>query len=232
MLRILIVEDEALVARRLRRMLESLLGDEGCEIRMCSGFGSARELLKKETIDLLFLDLNLHGKDGFALLEEAVAGPFDTVIVSANTDRAIQAFDYGVLDFVPKPFGRARLEKALDRFRQRPKDRAAEVLAVRHGGGIEMIRVGEIVAIHGADNYAEIEMKSGRKLLHDKRLDHLENILPQHFVRVHRSHIIDWREVVRLEAHRGSRYTALLKSGTRVPVSRRKVAELRNLSLG
>ena len=68
------------------------------------------------SIDLLLLDLNLHGKSGFLALENAVAGSFQTIIVSAYADQAITAYEYGVLDFVNKPFSRARLEKALNRF--------------------------------------------------------------------------------------------------------------------
>ncbi|MEO1370054.1 MAG: response regulator, partial [Acidobacteriota bacterium] len=102
----MIVEDEALVARRLRRLLVDILGADRVEILWSPDLPDARRRLADGTrIDALFLDLNLNGRDGFDLLSEAVAGRFETIVVSAHAERAIEAFEYGVLDFIAKPFG-------------------------------------------------------------------------------------------------------------------------------
>ncbi len=227
-MRVLIVEDETMVARRLQRMLGEVFGDEAHELVLAHTFASARAQLETERIELVFLDLNLNGANGFALLAEAVAGPFETIVVSANTDRALEAFEYGVLDFVPKPFNRERLAKAVGRFRERGSDQPpAKQLAVKQGGRVLLVPLAEVVALHGAGNYAEIETRDGARYLHDKGLDRLAQVLPADFVRIHRSHIVAWREVVSLEAESGSRYHLVLKSGARLPVSRARVKELR-----
>ncbi len=70
-------------------------------------------------IDVLFLDLNLNGKDGFDLLKTSVSGAFHVIIISAHTEQALKAFEYGVLDFVGKPFNKERLARALDRVFER-----------------------------------------------------------------------------------------------------------------
>ncbi len=110
-MRILIVEDETVIARRLERLVRQILGQQLVWLKRADCLAAARADLESFPIDLMFLDLNLHGKDGFGLLEHAVAGAFHTVIVSAHTNQALRAFEYGVLDFVAKPFDKERLEK-------------------------------------------------------------------------------------------------------------------------
>ena len=90
-MRIAIVEDEAMVARRLERMIGAILSN--CSIRVAPTLHEALDLIRATPIDVLFLDLNLNGRDGFRLLEEAAAAPFQTIVVSAHHDQALRAFD-------------------------------------------------------------------------------------------------------------------------------------------
>lgn len=228
-MRILVVEDEPVVARRLVRLLEEILEGQDRNIDTATSLDEAHERMTGTAYDVLCLDLNLHGRDGFDLLASAVAGPHQTIVVSANTDRALEAFEYGVIDFVPKPFGRERLKKALDRLRgtRVPKEQRVRYLAFRHGTRTEVVEVERIRAIHGADNYAEVELTDGRCLYHDKTLDKLQVLLPSNFERVHRSHIVNLKHVVAIESLPGSRYRASLDSGETVPISRTRVRELR-----
>lgn len=85
-------------------------------IKHFSNLEDAQDSLVSQPVDVMFLDLNLHGKDGFLLLHEQLVQPFHTIVVSANTDRALEAFELGVLDFVGKPFTQERIDKALQRF--------------------------------------------------------------------------------------------------------------------
>ena len=112
---IAIIEDEARIARRLERMIRQIFEKQDIKIVVASNLEEGKELIKKEEVNLLFLDLNLNGQDGFNVLENVVAESFHTVIVSAYKDKAIRAFEYGVLDFVPKPFDESRLRKAIER---------------------------------------------------------------------------------------------------------------------
>lgn len=225
-MKILVVEDETVVARRLLRMLAEILGDHA-SLTHRRTLDEAMDWLRGHPVDALFLDLNLAGKNGFDILAEAVAGPQQTIVVSANTERAVEAFEYGVLDFVAKPFDAARLRLALDRLEMGSPAAPPRYLAVRGARGIEMIVIDAIVLINGAGNYAEVVLGDGRRVLHDKSLDALTRLLPAQFQRAHRSHILNLNDVARLQSLPGSRYRAVLKNGDQVPVSRGRIKDLR-----
>lgn len=211
-MKIAIVEDEAVVARRLERMVREIAGIEA-SIDVAPTLPAARTLMQRP-VDLLFLDLNLNGSDGFRLLEEAVASPFQTVVVSAHHDQAIRAFDYGVADFVAKPWTAERLRMAFDRATTKTAGRARCVV-VRKGRELRTIRVDDILFIRGADDYSELHLGDGSVHLHEKSLTALESLLPETFARVHRSYIANLGRV------RGVRASALvLDEESLVPVGR------------
>jgi DNA-binding LytR/AlgR family response regulator len=229
-MKIAIVEDEAVVARRLERMVREIVGAEA-SVDVAPSLPAARALMN-QPFDLLFLDLNLNGSDGFQLLEEAAASPFQTVVVSAHHEQAIRAFDYGVADFVAKPWTFERLRIAVERAtsthaegrrlappeesgdwrRRTPK---ARCVVVRKGRELRTIRVDDLVFIRGADDYSELHLADGSVHLHEKSLTALEWLLPATFARVHRSYIANLGRV------RGMRAAALvLDDDSLVPVGR------------
>lgn len=209
-MRIAIVEDEAIVARRLERMVRDIVGDVD-SLEVAPTFHHALDVIRRP-LDLLFLDLNLSGRDGFALLEEAAASSFQTVIVSAHHDQALRAFDYGVTDFVAKPWSEERLRTAIERATAVGK---ARKLVVRKGRELRTIAAAQIVYIRGADDYSELNLDDGSVHLHEKSLSALEALLPSEFARVHRSYIANFAKV------RGIRSAALVfECGAIVPVGR------------
>ena len=228
-MKVLIVEDEPLLARRLERFCHEILGAKLEAIRVASLFSEASARLDETPIDLLLLDLNLHGRDGMELLQASVAGSFHTIIVSANTEQALRAFEYGVLDFVPKPFSRERLAQALARATERDGRAAgaAKFLAVKKYGRVELVEIERIVHVEGAGAYAELVLDDGKRQLHDKTLEKLHALLPPGFERIHKSHVVRWSAVKALHAHEGSKYEIELRNGTRLPVGRARYRELR-----
>lgn len=227
-MRVLIVEDEAVIARRLERLVRELLGDQLGRLDVCADIDGAADLLAGAAVELVFLDLDLQGDDGFDLLRRAVAGAFHTIVVSAHTDRAIEAFALGVIDFVPKPFARDRLRQAVDRARGLVAGaQALRYLAIRATDGIELIAIDRVHHIAAADDYAELHLDDGTTRLHDKSLATLEALLPAQFLRIHRSHVVDLRRASHLRAEAGSRYALVLADGTELPVGRTRVAALR-----
>src|SRR3546814_3334293 len=115
---VIMVEDETMVARHLARCVESVLGASLQRLEIFGDLRSAEAHLQATVPDVLLLDLHLHGRDGFDLLKRAVSGSFATIVVSAHTDRALDAFEYGVVDFVPNPFTAPRLCQAFERDRK------------------------------------------------------------------------------------------------------------------
>jgi two-component system response regulator LytT len=219
---IVIIEDERVAARRLKRLTLDILGESETEVVCCESFEEARRYLADHSIDVMLLDLNLNGKDGFDLLSDVTSGSFHTIVVSANTSRAIEAFEYGVLDFVPKPLERERLAVALGRLRQpaQRRETAARFLSVKTHGSIRLIPVEEVVFLKGAGDYVEIHCSDGTVELHSKSLETLESILPARFYRIHKSYIIDSTQIERIQVHGGGKYEVVLHDNVRLPLSR------------
>ena len=216
-MRIAIVEDELIVAQRLERMIREIAGDDAESIAHAPSLRDAIALVAKEEVDLLFLDLNLNGRNGFHLLEQAAAARFQTIVVSAHHGESLRAFEYGVTDFVAKPFSEERLRKAIERARGvDPSDRRpARVLAIRKGSEIRTIAIERIVFIRGADDFSELHLDDGSCHLHQKSLGALVAMLPSPFVRVHRSYIVN------LDRARGLRGTSIVvNDGPTLPVGR------------
>ncbi|MEM6326244.1 MAG: LytTR family DNA-binding domain-containing protein [Bacteroidota bacterium] len=226
-MRVLIVEDEVVIARRLKRLLREEAGAEIASIEMVPSLTEAEALLTGRDIDVLFLDLNLNGRDGFDLLATSAASAFHTVVVSAHTERAIEAFDLGVLDFVGKPFGAERIRTTLDRLRGARAEHPAASLAIRSAGRIDLVRVADVAYVRAAGVYSELILRDGSTRLHSKPLDRLLAVLPATFERVHRSYLVPLNEVTRLRVREGSRYHAVLASGHEVPVGRTRVEAVR-----
>jgi two-component system response regulator LytT len=229
-MRILIVEDEIVVARRIEQFCRRIVGERLEWLHVARTFAAAQVVLSESPIDVLLLDLNLGGRNGMALLESTVAASFHTIIVSANTEYALQAFAHGVIDFVAKPFTEQRLAEALRRVME-PGQRsphAARFLAVRKPGRIELIPIDDVLYAQGADDCSELVLMDGRRALHDKNLEKLHALLPPVFVRIHKSYLVRLSAVKALHANEGSRYEAELKDGTVLPVGRTRYREVRD----
>lgn len=225
---VLIVEDERIAARRLERLTKEILGDRLTSVKCIESLHNSEAFLSNHSVDVLLLDLNLNGLDGFELLKRAVAEPFQTIVVSANTDRAIEAYNYGVLDFVPKPFDKIRLMKAFERLEQvdTVSNTGASVLIVRNQGRLQIVPVEQVKYLQGAGDYVEIHLEDGSYLLHSKSLEALVRILPESFVRIHKSYIADLNRIIRLKIFGGGKYECELNDGTNLPVSRTRYKEL------
>ncbi len=222
---ILVVEDEVLVAQRMERLIRSSDVISLGRLSVKSNLPQAQDFLRKHTIDLLLLDLNLQGKDGFSLLKDSVSKSFQTIIVSAHSEKAISAFEYGVLDFIPKPFNKERIDKALSRLTDatyRAKN-PVKYLAVLKRQRLELIQVDEIKYLKGAGNYSEIYLQNGDLEVHDKSLHNLILLLPPNYERVHKSYIVN----MELVASISYQYEISLIDGSKIPISRSRYHEIK-----
>lgn len=230
---ILIIEDEARIARRLQRMTAEFFGNKPTQITVCDSLQKGLYHIAGQIPDLLLLDLNLNGDNGFQVLEQMVAAAFHTIIVSANTDKAINAFAYGVLDFVPKPFDQDRLFQAFTRFVNpsvKP-DAGIKYLTVKKAGQVRLISITEVIYIKGAGIYTELHLKNGQQELHDKSLELLQQLLPDGFERIHKSYLVNLQQAEKIVINPGTRYGLLLKTGEVLPVGRSKYKELKNKAI-
>ena len=127
------------------------------------------------------------------MLMEAVSQSFHTVIVSAHSDQALHAFEYGVTDFVAKPYTEERLKKALDRVMEGglAAGRRLKFVAVRDKSEVRAIPVNDILYFQGADDYSEVHCRDGSSSLYHKSLRQLYALLPANFELIHRSYLVN-----------------------------------------
>lgn len=227
MTRILICEDEPLIAKRLVRFIESSIGSR-YEIELVHTQSQAFQVLAQRQIDLLFLDLNLHGRDGFEILKKLTSEAFQTVVVSAYTDRAMEAFEIGVLDFIGKPFTQERVQKAIDRYfkEANPQNDHLSYLSIQTPRGIDFVDIGQIAFIKAASIYSELVLLDGSVRIYNKPLNQLLKLLPAQFFRLHKSYISRIDHIKSIEQRQTNTYDAVLLSGQRIPVSREARKEL------
>jgi DNA-binding LytR/AlgR family response regulator len=227
--RILAVDADSAHASLLGRHCRAILAHrlKGYDVAATCEAAAAR--LAESAFDLVMLDPGGRRGDGFTLIAKKHVPAERVLVVSAHTDLAMRAFDYGVVDFVPKPVQRARLARALGRLeaRHQPTLPGGPFLSVRRTGRIDLVPLDRIAWARGADKYSELTLVCGRKEFCDRSLSELGLRLPAGFLRVHRSYMVRVALIARLIVQRGSRYCAELHSGQRVPVGRSYYARLK-----
>ena len=210
-------------------MVRDIFGNSLQSLKYTNTLQEALRFIENNELDLVLLDLNLNGENGFDLLTTAVSKSFHTIIISAYHEQAITAFEYGVLDFVPKPFNRDRLEQAFQRAitKEKIKSKTVKYLAVKKRHKVQLIPIDEVIYIKGAGTYSELFLTNGRKELHDKSLEKLEQLLSFSFKRIHKSYIAKMSEIKGIIVESGSKYIAELHNGERIPIGRTKYKDLK-----
>ncbi len=245
-LRIVLIDDEPLARARARRLLAGLPG--AAVVGEAGSADEARDVLAATRPDLVLLDVQMPGEDGFALLRSLDPRPA-VVFVTAYDQYAVRAFEENAVDYLLKPFRAERLAAALERARRdlaHPEDvarRLGEVLASLGGGPplhLERltVRVGqrqlilrtEEVLWFGAEDKLVFAATADDRHWLDLTLDHLERRLdPRRFARVHRSAIVNLDHAAALRPAFAGTWRLQLDDAARteVPVSRARARQLR-----
>lgn len=227
-MRILIVEDEIVAARGLERMLRELLNTKITSLRIEKSLIGSQCFIQENEIDLLFLDLNLDGDIGFDLLKETSAASFLTIITSGNTAEAIRAFDYGVLDFVPKPISKDRMIKALKKFQTNSVGTKTKYIGIKQESSVNLIATKDILYVQSFDKRVKVYKKTGEMFVHNKSLDSILKVLPAHFLRIHRSFLVNGKQIKKMITSQGGSYQVELSTGTLLKMGRNYYKELKS----
>lgn len=242
-LRTIVVDDEAPARAVLREYLEA---DGGIEIvaECANGFEAVKAITEQHP-DLVFLDVQMPKLDGFEVLDLVGAGPA-IVFVTAYDEYALRAFDVHAVDYLLKPFGPERLATALERVRRRltgrepalegglaaatrHRDVPAHRILVRDGPKVHVIPVDALDYVEAQDDYVCLHA-GGRRHLKEQTMSEVEAVLdPARFVRIHRSVILNIERLARVEPYAKDSRVAILRDGTRLPVSRAGYARLNEL---
>lgn len=239
-IRVLLVDDEPLARRRLRRML---VGEPGVEIvGECGSGAEAIALVATSTPDLVLLDVQMPGGDGFEVTERLGPSVLPLVVfVTAYDEYALRAFEAAALDYLLKPVRRARLRTALRRTRERltlydaaPTTESgtewseadagvrprADQLLVDRGHHMDVIAVGDIDWVEAADNHVIVHIGPERHRFRRTMEQVLERLPPDRFVRVHRSTIVNLHRIRQVHAWFHGSHLLVLADGTKVTTGR------------
>jgi two-component system response regulator LytT len=228
---ILIVEDDRLIAEDIQILVKHILKKTLSSVHIETTLDNALAYLNERPIDVLLLDLNLNERDGFQILKQVVSRSFHTIVISANINRAIEAYEYGVLDFIPKPYNMERLKVAFQRLESSHASDgyAMKYLSVKKGFRIQVFPVDTVRYFKSANIYVELHMKDDRIEIYDKPLKQLVPLLPSNYIRIHKSYIVNTETIEEIQALGAGQYRVILKSGDSLPVSRQRIKMLREL---
>jgi two-component system LytT family response regulator len=242
-LRTLIVDDEPLARERVRMMLG--MHDDVAVVGECGDGQQAIDAIRAQRPDLVFLDVQMPGVDGFGVLR-ALEGEImpHVVFVTAYDQYALKAFEVHALDYVLKPFNAERFSQALLRARAAiakhedgdsvvDKDRLRTLVAsltaeqrekqrivVKSSGRVFFVKVDDIDWIEAEGNYVRLHMGSQSHLLRET-MKGMESVLDAgQFIRIHRSTIVNADRIRELQPLFHGEYAVILRDGTRLVASR------------
>ena len=238
MIRVLVADDQPMARERLVSLLAA---EPGVEVTATASSGPETvEVIRQSSPDLVFLDLQMPGMDGFKVIETiGVDRMPPTVFVTAYDEYAVRAFEVQAIDYLLKPFGRQRFQSALARARKHlERDRQGELaqrlsellrtgrsetterLLVKAGGRVSFVDIDSIDWVEAEGNYVRIHAGSQVYLMRETMNGLIARIGERQFFRIHRSRIVNIARVKELIIAGGGDYQVLLWDGTRLGLSR------------
>jgi two-component system LytT family response regulator len=249
-LRAIVVDDELVARLRIRRMLDA---DPSVElIAECADGEAAVAAIRGERSDLVFLDIQMPEMDGFEVVKQVGVELMPvTIFVTAYDQYALRAFETHALDYLLKPFGKARFAEALGKAKQhvagqlnrqalesvlatlgQVANRYVKQIPVTQGGRVVFVDTARIDWIDSNGNYAQIhagdqqyEMRETLSAI-ERKLDPLE------FVRIHRSTIVNVRSIKEIHPWFRGHHLVVLKNGRKLRMSRYQQDVARRLGVG
>lgn len=248
-IRACIVDDEPLARERIRLMVAQ---EPDVEVVGEAGDGTeAVELVRRAKPDLLFLDVQMPGLDGFGVLQALEADiPPAVIFVTAYDQYALQAFEVHALDYLLKPFNSRRFKKAMQRARGeltreaapemnerllslleglRSDRRTPERIVLKSAGRVSFLKVDEVDWIEAEGNYVRLHVGAHSHLLRETMKNIEARLDPERFIRIHRSTIVNTDRIKELHPLFHGEYAVILRDGTRLTASRGPDNKLRRL---
>jgi two-component system LytT family response regulator len=238
----IIIDDEPLARQIVKEYLQSYPDIE--LMQECNDGFEGLKAIQQFQPDIVFLDIQMPKINGFEMLELLEQPPY-IIFTTAFEEYAIKAFESHAIDYLLKPFSKDRFDKAIKKLLDQDppannKDNTQALLetvsqspgqshrvVVKISGRIKIIPVDEIFYLEAADDYVKVHTKDG-SFLKNKTMGHFEQILdPQHFVRTHRSFILNVQQITRIDPYEKDSHIAILKAGAKVPVSKSGYSKLK-----
>ena len=238
MLRIVIIDDEEKSRQSLERWL--LKYCSGVEVvGVADGVASGINCIQQHDPDLVLLDIRMQDGTGFDLLKEIGSHTFRLIFITAYDEYAVKAFKFSAVDYLLKPIDIEELEAAIERVKDdvmkqgKGNDLQPIVnnllefnvsdprITISTDSALEILPVRNIVRLEADGSYTQFLMSDGWNILSSKSLKHYEEMMEEyHFLRIHKSHIVNLNFVVRFIKLEGGMIE--LRNGEKVPISRRR----------
>jgi two-component system LytT family response regulator len=237
-IRAVIADDETLARKYIRRMLKDEPDVE--IIGECANGKEAVSMIRNEKPDLIFLDVQMPEKDGFAVLQSIPELP-EIIFTTAYEQYAIRAFELHALDYLLKPFDQARFRDAIRHAKERlrskrdkdvrrqinallqsveKKPQYLERLVIKSGGRISFLSTDEINWIEADDKYVHLHTSKINPMVR-QTLNAMEAQLdPKKFKRIHRSAIVNVARIKELQPMFNGEHSVLLEDGTKLTLTR------------
>lgn len=235
-LRVILVDDEPLARDRLRRLLKK---EDDIEIvaESCGG-PEAIDFIRKQQPDLVFLDVQMPGMDGFEILRGLqMPRPPAVIFVTGHDTHAVRAFEERALDYLLKPTDQKRLAESLQRAREQIETRqiprplldllaehrpaaAVRQIPVRNGDRTTFVSVEDIGWIEAAGNYIVLHCGPENHICRETMSAMESQLASSAFMRLSRSALVNLRKVRELQSLVQGEYEAVLHDKTRIPITR------------
>ncbi len=230
-MRTLIVEDSRLARKELVELISNhkdlIIAGEA------ENFDEALKFLNGGEIDLLFLDINLPGKNGFELLEQADDIPM-VIFTTAYDEYAIKSFEYNALDYLLKPVKPEALDRAISKARKlhnlnhESTGKNPERIFIKDGDKCWLINVREILCFKSEGNYSRIYFQGNKVLLY-KSLNQIEEKLDLSvFFRASRTHIINLNYIKAVKPGISNTLKLIMENDLIIETSRRNAQKLKS----
>ncbi|MEO6894931.1 MAG: response regulator [Ginsengibacter sp.] len=239
-MQVIIIDDEPLARSIVKEYLAKFPDLE--LIAECNDGFEGMKAIQQHHPDLIFLDIQMPKINGFEMLE-LIEEPPAVIFTTAFDEFAIKAFELNAIDYLLKPFSKDRFEKAIQKFQSHQNnssiekivETAAEIPAqqnrvvVKDGSKIKIIPVHHIHFLEAADDYVKIISNDG-SFLKKRTMAFFEKSLEAfHFVRVHRSYIVNTQLITRIDAYEKDSHLLLLTTGEKIPVSKSGYSKLKEV---
>jgi two-component system LytT family response regulator len=237
-LRALIIDDERLARSAMRRLLKA---HEDVEIvGEAADTEEALHAIRNSYPDVIFLDVEMPGSNGFDLLGRLEEVPA-VIFTTAYDEYAVRAFEVNALDYLVKPVSAERLAAALARVQKTPATdskarpgsaavaQSLHQIFVRDGDRCWIVRLADIVLMESEGNYTRLHFGGNAPLIYRSLSAIEERLSPSSFFRANRAQVINLRCVDCVDSEVEGRLTVKLKNGKCVEISRRQARKLREL---
>ncbi len=244
------MDDEPPAREKIKSFLEP---EEDVEIIAECGDGPAAvDAIERYAPDLLFLDIEIPGLDGLEVIERVDADRMPvTVFVTAFDRYAVKAFEKHAIDYLLKPFDKARFHRTLDQVREqldrsdnrqlneqlqtllaglRQRKRYAERLTVKSPRGMRLLRAEDVDWIDAAGNYVRLNSDGEAYLLRETMSSIESRLDPEMFLRIHRSTIVNIERIREIRPLQHGEHLVILDGGQRLTLSRSYRGQLDRLS--